>query len=155
MKKAGYDDLSVLKHLDLSIIERVQSFEDACDELGKGYDLPFDSNTKDLIERSTNGYYKLCVIAEALNEEWKIDLNNKKQEVWWNWVDLRGVLAGGVADNGASAGFGYSNTIYAPSTAYTYVGSLLCLRSKPIAEHLRLGFIPIWCEYLIPEFDLK
>jgi hypothetical protein len=153
MKKAGYDDLSVLDHLDLSVIERVKSFEEACDELGKSYDLPFDQNTKYLVERSTNGCYKLMVIAQALNEDWAIDINNKKQEVWWNWTDLRVVLAGGDAVDGAAAGFGDSIAYYAPSIAATAVGSLLCLRSKPIAEHFRLKFIPVWCEYLIPEYQ--
>ncbi len=41
-------------------------------------------------------------------------------------VDLRGVLAGGHAGDGAAAGFGYSETINAPSAASTYVGSRLC-----------------------------
>ncbi|MCX6222444.1 MAG: hypothetical protein NTZ69_15845 [Bacteroidia bacterium] len=154
MKKAGYVADSVFKHLELSIIQRVQSFEEACDELGKSYDLPFDPDTKDLNERSTNGHYKLCVIAQALNEEWAIDLNNKKQEVWYNWVDLRGVLSGADAINGAFAGLGGSNAYNAPSLADTRLGSRLCVRSKPIAEHLRLGFIPIWCEYKIPEFEM-
>lgn len=152
--KAGITSEKVLKCLSSSVIDRVQSFEDACDELGKSYDLPFDQNTKDLVERSTNGRYKLMVIAQALNEDWAIDINNKKQEVWWNWTDLRGVLAGGSANDGAVAGFGSSVTDDAPSPASTYFGSRLCLRSKPIAEHHRLGFIPIWCEYLIPEFEL-
>lgn len=151
MKKAGYVADNVLKYLDMSIIERVKSFEEACDETRKDYHLPFDQNTKDLIERSSNGLYKLCVIAKALNEEWEIDINDKKQEVWWNWVDLRGLLSGGSADNGAIAGFGSSSAYIAPSSASTYFGSRLCIRSKPIAEHFRLKFIDIWCEYLIPE----
>lgn len=153
MEKAGYAADNVFKHLDQSIIERVQSFEDACDETGKDDDLPFDPNTKDPIQRSANGFYKLCVIAKALNEEWEIDITNKKQEVWWNWVDLRGLLSGGAADNGADAGFGSSYTHRAPSYASTHFGSRLCVRDKKTAEHFRLKFIPIWCEYLIPEFE--
>ena len=39
---------------------------------------------------------------------------------------LRGVLFGGDANNGASAGFAYANTNYAPSATYTNVGSRLC-----------------------------
>ena len=38
----------------------------------------------------------------------------------------RGVLFGGAASNGAYAGFGYASTYYAPSHAYTAVGSRLC-----------------------------
>lgn len=41
-------------------------------------------------------------------------------------TNLRGVLFGGPAGNGAKAGFGYSNTINAPWQAGTYVGSRLC-----------------------------
>ena len=39
---------------------------------------------------------------------------------------LRGVLFGGIADNGASAGFGYAYSPYAPSTSYASIGSRLC-----------------------------
>ena len=39
---------------------------------------------------------------------------------------LRGVLFGGRANNGASAGFGCAATLYAPSNTYTAVGSRLC-----------------------------
>lgn len=38
----------------------------------------------------------------------------------------RGVLFGGTADNGASAGFVYAHTIPAPSSTYAYFGSRLC-----------------------------
>ena len=39
---------------------------------------------------------------------------------------LRGILFGGIALNGAYAGFGYSYSIYAPSYTDAYVGSRLC-----------------------------
>lgn len=39
---------------------------------------------------------------------------------------LRGVLFGGHAFHGASAGFGYAYTYYAPSYTITYIGSRLC-----------------------------
>jgi hypothetical protein len=41
-------------------------------------------------------------------------------------VEQRGVLFGGFANNGSDAGLAYSNTNYAPSSAYTTVGSRLC-----------------------------
>ncbi len=41
-------------------------------------------------------------------------------------VALRGVFFGGAADNGACAGLAFAATHYAPSAAYTSVGSRLC-----------------------------
>lgn len=38
----------------------------------------------------------------------------------------RGVLFGGAAGNGASAGFVYAHTYNAPATAFAYIGSRLC-----------------------------
>ena len=39
---------------------------------------------------------------------------------------LRGVLFGGLADYGASAGFGSASSSYAPSVPHAYFGSRLC-----------------------------
>ena len=39
---------------------------------------------------------------------------------------LRGVLFGGLAYDGASAGFGYANSYNAPSVANARIGSRLC-----------------------------
>ncbi len=43
-----------------------------------------------------------------------------------NGENLRGVHFGGIAHNGALAGFGYSNTSYTPSSTSSYIGSRLC-----------------------------
>lgn len=41
-------------------------------------------------------------------------------------VSLRGLLFGGAANYGTSAGFGYASTYFTPSATYTDIGSRLC-----------------------------
>lgn len=155
MRKEGIDPASVLRHLSKNITERVKTFEDAVQELTAreytGMKVPFE-NPKGLTEISTNAYYKLCIIAEALNEDFRIDLKNKDQEVWGNWFDFRELLFGGTAYYGASAGFGCSYSYYAPSHSHSDFGSRLCFRSEEIADYCRIQFIDLWIEYKIPEF---
>ena len=151
IKKAGDDTEKVLEYLEKTGLERIDTFEDACEAADMSDELPFDQYTKDPIEISVNAFYQLCVITKALNEDWKIDIKDKKQEIWVNWFDLRGLLSGGYTLYGAGAGFGGSGTYYAPSIAYTYVGSRLCFRGKKEADYSRIHFNNIWIKYLLPE----
>jgi hypothetical protein len=149
--KAGCVSVEILKHLEGTYLERIDTFEDACEAADMSDELPFDQYTKDSIEISTNAFYQLCVITKALNEDWKIDIKDKKQEVWVNWFDLRGLFWGGNANDGASAGFGCSLTYYAPSSANTNFGSRLCFRGKKEADYSRIHFNHIWIKYLLPD----
>lgn len=133
------------------VIERIDTFENACEETGMSDELPFDPHTKDLIERSVNAYYKLCIIAKALNEEWEFDIKNKKQEVWWVYIYWSALISSASAGSGVSSGPFTAYTYYGASYAATAVGARLFVRSKPIAEYFKNQFMYLWIEFRFPE----
>ena len=69
IKKAGDDTEKVLEYLKKTGLERIDTYEDACEAVDMSDELPFDQYTKDPIEISVNAFYQLCVITKALNED--------------------------------------------------------------------------------------
>lgn len=137
------------------VIGRIKTFEDACNELKMITPVIFSTDCSDLVDKSVLAYAKLCIVAKALNEDWKIDIKDKKQTVWVNWLDLRSVIFGGTAHNGANAGLGFSNSNSAPSSTIPIVGSRLCFKSAELADYCRIQFKDLWIEYLLPELTIK
>jgi hypothetical protein len=137
------------------VIGRIKTFEDACNELKMITPVIFSTDCSDLVDKSVLAYAKLCIIAKALNEDWKIDVRDKKQMVWVNWLDLRSMIFGVYAYNGAFAGPVCVNSHNAASDAHTYIGSRLCFKSAELADYCRIQFKDLWIEYLLPEITIK
>ena len=55
----------------------------------------------------------------------------------------RGVLFSGNAHNGASAGFAYAYSNYAPSITNTYIGSHLCFRMSERQRYKGATTLPL------------
>lgn len=78
----------------------IQSFEDACEELGISTAQFFGTETPDEV-----AYKKLKVIVKAINQGWIPDWNNTNQRKWFPWFNL-------------SSGFGFSGSYYGCVLAY-------------------------------------
>lgn len=119
-----------------SIIDRVKTFEDACEVLGinnaeievKGIDNHFTS---------IQAYAKLAIINQALNEDWKPDWTNDSQYKWFPYVN-----------NASSSVGGFSFRAYVTWSTKTGVGSRLCFKSKELAEYAGTQFIAEYNEFL-------
>ena len=69
-------------------------------------------------------------------------------------VALRGLLFGGGADYGASAGFGYAASHGTPSITGAYFGSRLCFQNESVADYCAKQFIELWFEFLFPDREI-
>lgn len=145
------------------ITERVKTFEDACNVLGKNHPLICQYNNIDDVDSNLNAYLKLRIIVAALNEGWtpKFTVDECRYYPWF-WIYKKDeydnisdegknecVRFGGIAYNGASAGLAYAISYYAPSNAYANVGSRLCLKSNTLAEYCGKQFKELWFDFYV------
>ena len=112
-----------------NIMERVKTFEDACEVLGEEHsyvqeyrgiaNVNFDF-TQDII-----AYLKLRIIAEALNEGWKPTFSDGECR-YYPWLDIY------------------------PKDGYEklYHGSQIIFKTRELAEYCEKQFIDIWADYL-------
>lgn len=117
------------------IMERVKTFEDACevsgiDKLQIGI-VGLDDDSK-----SIEAYAKLTIIAKALNQGWKPnwnDSNELKYYPWFSWSSSVG-------------GFAYFD--YDRWSTITSVSSRLCFKSSELAEYAGKQFKKEYNEFL-------
>ena len=125
---------------NLSITDRVQSFEDACAYLGLDpKDLPVVDHLPEKDRRSIIAYYKLTIIIRALNEGWEPDFTNRNQWKYYNWFYFD------------TAGFACANTNSTASYTGACIGSRLCFKTRELAAYAREKFWGLYCEYLFIE----
>lgn len=129
-----------------SIQDRIKSYEDACRELGiDPEDLPEVDNCEPEDQASIIAFYKLTIIARALNEGWKPNWKDSSEYKWFPWFKANR----GAAYNGAYAGLSCSSTINTASPASATFGSRLCCKSDELATYFGKQFENIWSEYLL------
>jgi hypothetical protein len=123
-----------------SIQDRIKSYEDACLELGLDpEDLPEVDNCEPEDQASIIAFYKLTIIARALNEGWKPNWKDSSEYKWFPWFRV----------NRDAAGVGCSSTADAATYADAAVGSRLCCKSDELATYFGKQFENIWSEYLL------
>jgi hypothetical protein len=127
----------------VKIIEKVRSFEDACNELGLDANaLPDVEHLPEKDRKSIIAYCKLIIIIRALNEGWEPDFIDWNQYKYWNWFYM---------GNGASAGFVNASANNAASASSTAVSSRLCFKTRELATYAREQFRDLYFEYLFIE----
>lgn len=147
----------------LAVCERVTSFETACAELGIDAAAFMETHKDD--PKDVIAYFKLRIIAEALNEGWKPQYV-KGEYRWFPWFYLftkeeidrmskeekerRNLLLlwGGSASSGTSAGLGYAYSYYAFSAAGSSIGARLAVKTEALAIYFGRQFIDIWADYI-------
>lgn len=151
------------------VTERIKSFEDALDALevraangDKTAQMLYDdwhnvtTDSDDLI-----AFLKLRIVCAALNEGWEPKHTEDEVRYYpWHWLytqdelnDMREeekirrcMLPTGEYQT-EFAGFGSAHSNYAPSNAYAYFGSRLCLRSDELAVYCGKQFIKLWADF--------
>lgn len=123
-----------------SIQDRIKSYEDACRELGLDpEDLPEVDNCEPEDQASIIAFYKLTIIARALNEGWKPNWRDSNEYKWFPWFKV----------NRDAAGVGCSGTANAATLAAASIGSRLCCKSDELATYFGKQFENLWSEYLL------
>jgi hypothetical protein len=114
------------------IIDRIKTFEDACNELNMNpYIQFFASDSSDEV-----AYKKLKIIIQAINEGWKPNWNDSNERKWYPYFTAR------------PSGFGFSNSTYDYWHTGTHCGSRLCIETKEKAEYIGKQFEDIYNEFL-------
>lgn len=167
---------------NLDDYKSIKSYEDACEALDLT-PIYSDKKQKRAVCEYINNHWdyrqelpkhilalmKLEVISRALwgrNWEPKPDAEGSKI-FWWPWFALytqaeidrmsdedKGALLGGVAINGANAGFGFLSTSSRSSSASAPFGFRLCQETEEKAEYFGRQFREIWADYLAFNFTV-
>lgn len=155
-----------------NITERIKTFNDAYDELGKEhpYVRAYDSFyyfTEDVKrDKDLMAFVKLRIIVAALNEGWEPkfirgeyrwyplfylyterEIDRYKDKGEGDFFKDGGLLFGGSAYSGALAGLVYTHSLYAPSNAHASVGSRLCLKSEALSTYCGRQFASLWADF--------
>ena len=135
--KALLEDTFGKKFFSAKIIDRVQSFEDACRE--KGCDpltvLPYRLPSNDF-EKALNALAKAWIIIEVINEDWKADLSNTSQSKYYPWFEQK-------------PGFGLSYHVCVDWYSFTICGVRFALATAEKAIYVGKQFIDIYQEFSI------
>ena len=141
-----------------NIMERVNTFEDACEVLGEEHsyvqeyrgvaNINFDF-TQDII-----AYLKLRIICAALNEEWKpkFDGDEYRYYPWFYIYTKEGYEKLNEDEKKKCRVVGRSNSSayahHASSYLSTRSGSQIAFKTRELSEYCAEQFIDIWADYL-------
>lgn len=117
-------------------MKKIKTFEDACKALGLDPSkLPDVSALPEKHMNSIIAYFKLVIIAEALNQGWEPDWSDEDECKYypWFWMDQPG------------SGFSYFGSDYSYSSSI--VGSRLCFQTRELAEYAGKQFLELYQQY--------
>lgn len=110
-------------------MKKIKSFEDACKALGiDPTKLPEVSMLPEQHRNAVVAYYKLFIIAQALNEGWEPNWNDTDEWKYYPWFDVE-------ADESNTSGSGLSFDDYAYTYTSATIGSRLCYKSSELAVY--------------------
>lgn len=116
-----------------SIMDRIKTYEDACDELGIN-PLDEDKLTEFGLAKDDIAYRKLKVITRVLNEGWVADVCDTNVRRYYPWF----------CPNGSPSSFAFLGSNCGCSDAHAGSGSRLKFKTSELAEYAAKQFIDIW-----------
>jgi hypothetical protein len=122
---------------------KIKTFEAACKLLKLDpKKVPVVKGLPAKHQKSIVAYFKLVIIAQALNEGWEPNWSNSDEYKYqpYFWVK---------ADAKHPAGVGFSITGYGVWGSITGVGSRLCFKSSELAMYAGKQFAKLYQEYLL------
>ena len=150
-----------------NIMERVKTFEDACEELGEGHQYVKAYREWMRISyaecKDITAYLKLRIICAALNEGWKPKFDGDECRYYpWFYIYTKEeyeeldeeekkaccVVGRSVYNAHTYGGVVYSFATNASSPSPTVFGSRLAFKTRELAEYCEKQFIDIWADYL-------
>lgn len=145
------------------IMERIKTFEDALNELGRNHPLVCQYNNIDDVDFDLSAYLKLRIIVAALNEGWTpkftedeyryypyFYLYTKDEVERMDEDEKKDLVAfGGHACLGASCGLGFVAADNAFPVSSANYGSRLALKTRELAEYCGKQFKELWFDYYV------
>lgn len=131
-----------------NITDRVKTYADACAVLGIKETLPDVGGLRPKDRPSVTAYYKLIVIAQALNEGWEPDWTNEEQPKWFPWFYFD-------REKNKTAGFANAYTFYAPADTSASFGSRLCFKTEALCAYAARQFEPLYEAWILYPNDVN
>ena len=149
------------------IMERVKTFEDACEVLGEYHQYVMAYREWIRIYyaycKDVSAYLKLRIICAALNDGWK-PTNSDGECRYYPWFYIYTkkeyeklnkdekkkcrVVGRQSYDAYAFGGVVFSSLNISTSSSYSYHGSQIVFKTRELAEYCEKQFIDIWEDYL-------
>lgn len=116
-----------------TIMDRVKTWEDAAEIAGIDpvKSLPFQNPENDH-QRAANAFYQTQIITEVLNESWVPNWDDRSEEKWENWFNMRS----------SGGGFSFYDSFYAVTR--TDVGARLVFKTETLADYAGNQFLHIY-----------
>ena len=173
-KKASKEQKALLENMfgkdvfnPKDIIERVKTFEDACEVLGEEHQYVIAYREWIRIYyaycKDVNAYLKLRIICAALNDGWK-PTNSDGECRYYPWFYIytkkeyeklnkdekkKCRVVGRQSYDAYALGFVvFSSVNISTSYSYSYHGSQIIFKTRELAEYCEKQFIDIWSDYL-------
>lgn len=118
------------------IMDRIKTYEDACNELGL-YPIDEDVLISFGLDEGDIAYQKMKVIVRALNEGWVADVCDSRVHRYYPWF----------CPNGSPFAFYCSYLVN--SYAHVGNGSRLCFKSEELSNYAGKQFIDLWKEFIL------
>lgn len=120
-----------------SVIDRIKTYKDACDELGEK--MVDESACKELgMNKNDIAYMKLTQIVRALNEGWVAKVYDSEYR-YYPWF----------VHNGSPSAFAFDRSAYGCSDACAGGGSRLCFKTSELSDYAGKQFIDLWREFIV------
>jgi hypothetical protein len=124
-------------------MNKIKTFEDACKALSiDASKLPDVSILPQQHQDAITAHYKLVIIAEALNEGWKPNWNDRSEYKYYPWFEVK-------ASKNKPSGSGVSYDGCAYWGSYASIGSRLCFKSSELAKYAGKQFKKLYEQYFL------
>lgn len=160
--------LTLVDEKPKNVMERIKTFEDACNELGIDHNEWMQDKKELGLEADVIAYLKLRIIAAALNEGWKPQFTTDEYRYfpWFclytqseidemNEEDKSRVVSRSYYNAYANGGVAYAYTYNDSSYTYTNIGSRLAFKTRELAEYAGRQFVEIWADYVFKPEEEK
>lgn len=158
---------------NLSIMDRIKTFEDAVKELGEKhpavceYNAIVSAGLETSMSPDILAYFKLRIITAALNEGWEPQFTVGEYRYWpWFWLYTQEevdamteaerselLLVGGFAHSGAPCGVSSAHSNNAFSLSGAHIGARLAFKSHELAKYAGRQFIELWSDFSFKPVD--
>ena len=149
----------------IDVMERIKTFEDALNELGKSHSLVCQYYDTKNMDANLDAYLKLRIIVAALNEGWTPTYAVNENRYYPNFLlytkedveemddnQKQNLVTFGInVDNWEANGFGFVFTGYTSTYSPAVNGWRLALKTRKLAEYCGKQFKNIWFDYLIKQ----
>ena len=157
---------------NLSIMDRIKTFEDAVKELGEKhpavceYNAIVSAGLETSMSPDILAYFKLRIITAALNEGWEPLFTVGEYRYWpWFWLYTQEevdamteaerselLYVGGYALR-CVCGLSYACSYHAFSNSYASLGARLAFKSRELAKYAGRQFIELWSDFSFKPVD--